>query len=248
MRINLATTFNEDGYYHYGQQWIDTIIKYWPEETRVTLYVDFDIPELPDNFNIVSFSDTFPNHQEFAQNVKEHFTKKFPPNLQSKAINFSRLTIKFSHKALVIDRELTRNDAGYFVWLDGDVETCANITYADVSNALGEKFLACQMERQGSRHPHVESGILIFNLLHKTTHEFQKKFNQYYYTDKLFEIRKPYDGYVIGAILKDNQFDYVDFNSKFAVPGLMSTKETTFLHPFLKQRFVHWIAESKNLL
>lgn len=252
-KVNLATTFNEDGYRLYGKKWIETVSKFWPETVTVTLYTDVDIPDLPSNFTVKSFSDSFPEHPEFIERVSTYFDEaaRNSPDytLRVKAPHFSELTIKFSHKAFVIERELTRTDADIFIWLDGDVETIANIKETDFKNILKDRFLACQAEKANTLHLHIESGILIFNLTHKLTKRFTEQLTDFYHTDRLFNVRKPYDGFVIGRILRNNKkLKYIDFNSWRKDLALTSKRGTTFLHPFLRRRFVHWIAGSKNEL
>jgi hypothetical protein len=251
IKINLATTFNEEGYELYGKRWIETVAKFWPADTNVTLYVDFDIPNLPSNFTVKSFSRSFPGHPAFIERVKHHFEHLVHTTndvtLRKKAPRVSELTIKFSHKAFVINQELTRTDADIFIWLDGDVETISDIKAAKIDRILKNNFLACQLERRNTKHLHAESGILIFRLQHEHTTNFQKEFNDFYNTDRLFNVRKPYDGFVIGRVLSnDEKLNYIDFNIWRKDHGLTSTVIDTFQHPFLKKRFIHYISHSKN--
>lgn len=240
--ITLATTFNERGYNAYGKRWIESVSKFWPEETKVNLYLDFDIPNIPNNFTNISFSETFINHKEFVERINSKFKEQ---TSNSKLARIADKTIKFSYKAFVIGKEL-KNKNNMFVWLDGDVETLAPIDFRDIKNILGTKFLACQKEKQEYQYSHIESGILLFNLEHADTNNFLKSFEEYYHTEKIFSLKKPYDGYVIGKILKEKSFDFYDFNENFTVIGKTSSKDETFLHPFLKERFIHWIGTDKR--
>jgi hypothetical protein len=238
----LATTFNERGYNAYGKRWIESVSKFWPKETVVNLYLDFKISNLPENFKVITFSDTFPDHKDFIDRINFKFKNQ---TSNSKLARIADKTIKFSYKAFVISEEL-KNDKGEFVWLDGDVETLTPINFKDIANILGTKFLACQKEKQEYQYSHIESGILLFNLEHSDTNKFLKSFEEYYHTEKIFSLKKPYDGYVIGKILKEKSFDFYDFNENFTVIGKTSSKDETFLHPFLKERFIHWIGTDKR--
>jgi hypothetical protein len=150
-----------------------------------------------------------------------------------------------NNKSFVINREL-KNSNGILIWLDGDVETLSKINIQDFKTILNGKFLACQTEKQQYKYPHIESGILIFDCSHPTTKIFQKKFEEYYYSNKILSMKKPYDGYVIGRVLKENDLDFVNLNKNFEIIGKMSTADTTFQHPFLKERFIHRIGQAKH--
>ena len=128
------------------------------------------------------------------------------------------------------------------MWLDGDAETISSISKNTLHNIVEDKFLACQQEKN---FQHVESGILFFNISHRLTKEFATVLEEYYFNKKLFKLKKPYDGYVIADILKDKKFIYRDLNSQFNFHDKKSKKEDTFLHPLLKEHFVHWIGTVK---
>jgi hypothetical protein len=237
--VTVITTFSEQGYDVYGKRWIASVIKNWPADTRVVIYTDFNLAIPADNFVIKQFDAEFPYHSKFKQLVINTFNK------DDKAINIGHKTIKFSFKGFVICKELLIATGNYLVWLDGDVETLDSITHDDFVKQLNLNFLACQTEKQTHRYPHIESGILIFDCLHPVTNVFQKQFEEYYYTDKLFKLKKPYDGYIIGKVLTENKMLFTDFNKNISVIGKNSSKDLTFQHPFLKQRFVHWIGGYK---
>jgi hypothetical protein len=236
--ITVVTTFSKDGYDLYGKRWIESLMRYLPSNDTVIIYTDFNLAAPADNFVIKQFDQEFLKHSEFKNRVLNFF------NTTEKYQGIGAKTIKFSYKAFVINKELKENK-NILVWLDGDVETLDYITHDDFVKQLNLNFLACQTEKQTHRYPHIESGILIFDCLHPVTNLFQKQFQEYYYTDKLFKLKKPYDGYIIGKILKENNFAFTDFNQYIKVIGKNSSKDLTFQHPFLKSKFVHWIGQSK---
>ena len=81
------------------------------------------------------------------------------------------MTIRFSHKAFVINYALNYNGDQYVIWLDGDC-IFNNTEYDNFpENILNKKFLACQVENAKDLN-HIESGILIFDRKHKDTKIF----------------------------------------------------------------------------
>jgi hypothetical protein len=236
--IKVYSTFSKKNYEDYGERFINSLIKYWPKETEFIFFLDFYIENLPNNFKILLFNETFTTHDKFKDLVKSKFTNT------AKDKSIAEKTIKFSYKGFVIDL-LAQQKNGIGIWLDADVETIDYISKKDLQSILDEKFLACQTEKQTRKYPHIESGILIFDLTHNDLKLFQEYLADYYHKRKFVIMKKPYDGYIIGRILTENKFNFVDFNKDILTIGKKSHKDETFLHPFLKKRFIHWIGDTK---
>ena len=232
--MKLITTFSEAGYNQYGKRWIDSVVKFWPDTTTVIIYTDFDLKKPADNFIIKNFDLEFPNHQQFKQLIFSNFNKN------EKSTSIANKTIKFSYKGFVICKELIETTEGYLIWLDGDAETINDVTDKTITDILGNTSIACQQEKN---FQHVESGVLFFNTLN--TSDFAKEINEYYFNQKLLKLKKPYDGYIIADILKNKKYAYTDLNAGFNFQDKKSKKEDTFLHPLLKEHFVHWIGTAK---
>ena len=234
--ITVVTTFSEHGYHVYGNRWINSICKFWPESTKVIIYTDFALETPASNFTIKQFNEEFPDHNKFKEVILQTFNKN------EKSVSVANKTIKFSYKGFVICNELLNSDSKYLVWLDGDAETVKPIPTNLLNNLVSDKFLACQQEKN---YQHVESGALFFNLYHPLAKEFANDFKEYYFNHKLVKLKKPYDGYVIADILKNTKYNYIDLNAGFNFQDKKSKKEDTFLHPLLKEHFVHWIGTAK---
>jgi hypothetical protein len=237
--ITVVTTFSKEGYDLYGKRWIESLLEYLPSGNNVIIYTDFNLAPPANNFIIKQFDKEFPNHEAFRIKVNGFF------NTTEKNKAIGDKTVKFSYKSFVINNELKLND-DILIWLDGDAEITNNICKEDFIKLLNLKFLACQTEKQTHKYPHIESGILIFDCSHLDTKLFQVKFEEYYYTDKIFQLKKPYDGYIIGRVLKEGSFLFYDFNQNIEIIGKNSHKDSTFQHPFLKSKFIHWIGRDKN--
>jgi len=234
--LKLITTFSKEGYELYGKRWINSVLKYWPSDTQIIVYVDFDLLPPAENFTIKNFENEFPDHQEFKKFIKSYYINS------NKEIEVGNKTIKFSFKGFVIDNELSITTEKILVWLDGDVETTDYVSTTMFDDMLKGTFLACQQEKNNK---HTESGILVFDTSHNLASSFSKEFKNYYRNKQLTSIKKPYDGYIISTILKNQKYNYIDLNAGFNVTDKKSTKEDTFLHPILKSHFIHWIGIGK---
>lgn len=237
--INIFTTFSKGGYALYGKRWLESNLTNWPN-AKITIYTDFDLEINHANVNVINFDDVFPYHKEWQKAVKEYFNR-FP----EKGRVIGNKTVKFSYKGFCIYRETQLNRKGMTIWTDADTQTLKPVKI-DFQKLLENKFLACQVEKAQNNNPHIESGILFFNSNNPDTKNFGNMLEDFYNSDKLYTIKKPYDGYIIAKILKSNNMNFVDLNQNYNVLNKRSSKEETFLHPILKENFVHWIGQFKT--
>lgn len=210
--------------------------KNWSDAT-LRVYTDFDLQI--EGVEVIDFNKCFPHHSNLADKIIQKYNKG------PKGPVIGRKTVKFSYKAFCIANELQNNDSGMTVWADGDTQAIKKINI-DFNELLENKFLACQLEKSNNNNPHIESGILFFNSDKEITKEFGKILEHWYNSDKLFTIKKPYDGYVIAKILRQNNLEFVDLNKGFNVIDKRSHKDDTFLHPILNENFIHWIGKVKK--
>jgi len=236
--VNLFTTFSKGGYKQYGKRWLDSVAQYWPD-ANVKIYTDFDLQVDP-SIKVINFDEVFPDHSAFKTKVTNYYGHNLP-----KGPVIGNKTIKFSYKGFCIANELLTNNSGITVWTDADTQVLKNVDI-DYTKLLNKQFLACQVEKARHANPHVESGILFFDSANSDSKRFGELLKDFYNTEKLFSIKKPYDGYIIGKILKSKNMNYVDLNENFNVTNKRSTAESTFLHPVLKEHFVHWIGNIKT--
>jgi hypothetical protein len=148
------------------------------------------------------------------------------------------MTVRFSHKAFVIQHALENNTDDYLIWLDGDCVFKIDNYDRFPSNILGNKLLACQLEKTCNLN-HIESGILIFNGLHPDKITFSKMLGELYRVDNIVSMREPYDGFVISRTLEKTKIAYIDLNDGYSKGGIQSDPNMTFTHPEIKSKFIH---------
>lgn len=237
--INIFTTFSEGGYALYGKRWLESNLTNWPN-ANIRIYTDFNLEVNSKNVEVLNFNEIFPHHKEWQKEVLEHYNR-FP----EKGRVIGNKTVKFSYKGFCIYRETKLKRKDFTIWTDADTQTLKPVNI-NFQKLLYNKFLACQVEKSQQRNPHIESGILFFDSSKKETQEFGNLLEEFYNTNKLYSIKKPYDGYIIGKILRNNEMDFVDLNQGFNVTNKRSHKDETFLHPTLKEHFVHHIGAIKS--
>jgi mannosyltransferase OCH1-like enzyme len=231
--ILFFTTFNENGYDLYGESWIKSWIKLANVFPSIKAKIYYEgkkpIKYTHPNLTILNFSKEIPEHKIW----KEQFLKA-----TTHAEDVKRMTIRFSFKSFVIQHALLNNSNQFIIWLDGDCIFKLSDYEGFPENVLNQKFLACQVEENWDLN-HVESGILIFDGNHNDKNTFVDRFRKNYSIEELVPMGQPYDGFVIYRSLLMSKLDYVNLNAEYGKGGIQSDPNLTFLHPEIKNKFIH---------
>lgn len=228
--IIFFTTFNESGYELYGKSWIKTFIKvanYYNKFHAKIYYEGFKPKEHHQNIEWIDYGEAIPHHKQWK---KDYISKT------QHADYVKTMTIRFSHKAFVIQHALDNYKSDYLIWLDGDC-IFKNENYTDFPNMLDGKFMACQMEHARDLN-HIESGILIFNGKHEHLKIWNEKFKENYKVENIVPMGEPYDGFIVYKTLKMTELPFIDLNADYN-RGIQSDPNETFLHPEICKRFHH---------
>jgi len=239
--ILFFTTFNKNGYDLYGKEWIETfsaLSNCYTKFHAKIFYQGFTPEESHPNILWTKYEDVITHHPDWK---KDYLGK-------TQHCDYVRtMTVRFSHKAFVIQHVLDTESQDYLIWLDGDC-VFKNADYTEFPNTLlGSKFLACQVERSRDLN-HVESGILIFKGDHPDTRRFNQEFKKQYQVENMLGITQPYDGFLVFNSLVAAGTEYVDLNQKYGRDGIQSNPAMTFCHPEIHSKFIHnigWTGKSQ---
>jgi FkbM family methyltransferase len=255
--LTFFTTFNLDGYNLYGRAWIKTFIGLLSKNLniRATIYCEGFTPDI--HHNSIEYVD-------FAQSIPEHKRWKIDYLKHTKHMKYTRdMTIRFSHKAFVIQHMLTNASSEYVVWLDGDC-VFKDAEYSTFARSLvGDKLLACQVEAvKDTTISHVESGFLLFNTGHPDKSNFVETFKKFYSREHIIKMPNdncdtkgtgnwqdygPYDGFIVHKTLMATGIGFINLNSTQPVDSPVANPESTFYHPELSSRFIHNIGHDGKL-
>lgn len=226
------TTFHKNGYDLYGKEWVSSFIKianYYNKFRAKIYYEGFVPPESHPSIEWIKYEEALPFHADWK---KDYLSKT------NHSDYVKTMTVRFSHKAFVIQHALTNNTNDYLIWLDGDC-VFKNSDYTNFpKKLLGDNLLACQVEHNHDLN-HVESGILIFNGKHKDKQKFVDEFSKWYRVEHILLMGQPYDGFIVFKTLLTSKLKYVDLNSKYGKGGIQSDPGMTFCHPEIKNKFIH---------
>ena len=133
-KYTVVTSFPVSNWEIYGQSFMESFIKHWPEEIKLLVYCDGyplpdDIPTAPN----VEYFDLLESDAllEFKERNKQFngFSKPNSP------YNFYEDAVKFSHKVyaqdLAMGKLMEDEFKGWLIWLDAD-----SVTYEDITTDL----------------------------------------------------------------------------------------------------------------
>jgi hypothetical protein len=229
--ILFFTTFNQNGYELYGKEWIKSfsaLANYYNKFQAKIFYEGFIPKENHPNITWVNYEDVIKHHLEWKKNYLS----------KTQHSDYVRtMTVRFSHKAFVIQHILDTESYDYLIWVDGDC-IFKNTEYQDFPKSLLKgKFLACQVENNHDLN-HVESGLLIFKGGHSDIEKFNKEFKKWYQVNNILTIGQPYDGFLIFKSLLTSKATYINLNEGLE-GGIQSDPSMTFRHPVIKSKFIH---------
>lgn len=206
----VITTFGKTGKSIYGDKFIDSFLKYWSDDIKLTVYNEDWIPDrLDPRIEYIDIDLHIPEVNMFRDfclvNMQQHQDKK-----ENKRVNWYNKAIRWSFKSFVMHRELIRRDRRYVIWLDGDVETI-NIPTDDLARKLlAGKAMASQVEYvKGQKH--LESGIVVFDTEHKDCEKIIEHIKIGYLDMEVLKLDKPWDGFWLAKLL-DKEINFTDMH------------------------------------
>jgi hypothetical protein len=222
--IVVITSMNKEGWDKYGQRFVHTFLKYWPENISLQIYAEgFHLEQSIYRVNIVSF-EAHLSHllQTFSdqQNLLLQKIGQVPTN------NYLFDAMKFAKKGFALIDGIEKNIGKQVIWLDADI-----YTFFPISNHQLSKFLQSDNEEVFCSHlrrfgMHTESGFLSFSTLHPLTNEFCERYKSIYLSGAIFHLEHWTDCHVFDC-LKTYYISFGFQNAFYEIPALPST------HPFI---------------
>jgi len=239
--VTFFTTFHKPGYDLYGKHWLTTFLRNVCKNNSnifARIYIEgVEAPFDHDKIEFLDFDQTIPDHAAWEAQVRSTPELFFRP-----CPDVMRETVRFSHKAFVMQNALKTVTTDYAIWIDADC-VFHKESYSQFPQCIiGNNFLACQLEVEPSYAEcgnHVESGVLVFDMYHPNTAKFVQAFADNYKVERLKKFVRPFDGYIINRTLEELNLPYTNLNEGHGVDGIQGNAVNTFLHPEINKRFKH---------
>lgn len=213
-KIRCATSFGKEGMAIYGNQMVNSFIRYWPKDVMLVVYLDdmLDAKKLPTAPNVtyvlLKDKDLLAFKARNGKDPRKHGLTDFRQNDSN---NFGKNSeghwkfqfdaIRFSHKVFAFN-DLARSGCDIAIWLDGDSKTFADVTMNDIQSWLPENKMSAFLDRPQS---YTETGFHMFDMNFPDAIKFFDRWIEYYKTDSIFKLSAWTDCHTYDAARR--QFD-----------------------------------------
>ena len=203
-KINVVTSFSEDGWRNYGQKMVESVAEHWGPNLHLTaFYHDFNLKD----YNPVespNITYRYLNEVDDMLEFKE-IHKEYDGTLGGKQpYNWKLDCLKFSHKVFALTEfafELCENNKtpGWLVWLDADTITDKRFTYEDMSAALPDKSHLVYLGRHNFEYS--ETSFVGFNLNHRPPLDLLGDLRGQYISGEVVNYREWHDGFLFERLV-----------------------------------------------
>ena len=232
--MSIITSFSKDYYERIGKYSVGTFIKYWPSGINLHCYVeDLYLDHHPKIIQI-PFTELSPEYHEFQKSDLKQRVKTF------------------SKKAYSVIHAMENIDCDILIWMDADVITKNLVSIDFLLDLCDDSTLATFMGVWHHRDKHdptsdimfsCESSFFMLNKNHLAFEKFANRYREYYDKRLTKNLRRFYDGEVLGATILDLK-DYGRMNDLAA--SLEKNPKTPMTRSILNQHFFHFKAGLKE--
>ena len=182
MKVLVVTSWSDVGFDLYGKRWLETYDQYWPKNCDKLVVTD-DMLRIEDQF--VDF-------------MRRHQDKKLDPRIPG--YDYRMDLLRFCHKIFALKVGLkAAKDYDYLIWLDGDVETRAEVTDDLLAKICPDDKDGALLSRADSA-PHPECGFMSFNLRRKGK-DFLERYINLYESDNILKLKEYHDSHAFMIML-----------------------------------------------
>jgi hypothetical protein len=254
MKVDVVTTFNQNGYEVYGKTMVETFDKHWPKDVVLHVYTEgFDLDsfserviehKLENSLDLMAFKERWKNdpvaHGKI-QGIEGGLKRptKFVHPKHSKHANVDSFlydAVRFSHKVMSIREASKITNADFLVWLDGDTKTFADVPHKMLGKVCD---VNCMLSYLGRDNKYSECGFVVYNLKHPKIKEFLTDFAALYTHDRIFNELEWHDSYLFDVLRKK-------YENQGVVTKNISGKGSKTGHPFVNSILGNYIDHLKG--
>lgn len=233
-KITCISSFNKEYFHHTGKIFLDTWLKHWDTNFDLVLYTEgFSLPESP-RYKQIPFTQLSEDYYAFQE---------------EKIKNRAKI---FAKKAYSIIHAMENIDTDILIWLDADTATKENVTYDFFEDIIPNFYLSAHLgvwhhivkhDFSSPQQYSCETGFFALNKNHKEYKNFYNLYKGRYTKRQFNDLRRPYDGDVYGAVVKQlekqGKEDYLhDMNPE--------KHKTPFPRCILKDKLYHFKHRAKQ--
>lgn len=187
-----VTTFNEAGWYAYGQRCVSSFLEFWPIRMPFHLYGEGCFCNSPyvKNRDLPAWLWAF----------KARHANDPPANGRPRGdYDYRWDAVKFAHKTAAVIDAATHTGSAVLIWLDGDVITHAPVTLEFLESLLPPDAAIAWLDRE---RLHPETGFYMLDLRHPGIAPMLAEWRRLYETDEVFKLREWHDAFVLNHLVE----------------------------------------------
>jgi hypothetical protein len=220
--ITVVTSFTEENYREYAQDFISSFKQCWPKDVKLVVY--YEGTNLRDDWKPISQVEGLANWMD----AIGHFDLMSGSIAGEYNINFDARMVR---KAF-IEAHACRQFKGKVIWVDADVITFAPVTSQFMSTVLPDDSLVCYLGRDNNKIlDYTESGFIGFNTEHPYFEKFMNLYISIFTSGTIFAQKGWHDCYGFDAARK--MFWMAKPQSKAAFNDLSDGLPPNTHHPFI---------------
>lgn len=194
-KVVVFTTMHAAGFNKYGTRFLDTFLKFWPENYELHIYAeDFDIARAGDRVKVLDLHASIPELQAFK---RRHALNPVAAGQQKKGYNYRFDAVRFANKSFVMWHAYQNRTSRHALWLDADTVAFLPVPRDFVQRILADGEFMAYLGRLGV---HSETGFLPYDFGHAGAAEFFDTLKSMYVSDTVFSLQEWHDCQVIDAI------------------------------------------------
>ena len=212
MKIKVLTSYKPGTWNHYAKRAVESVLKFWPEDTMVAVYheaQDQDVFEHPRiewhdahkvQPELLKFKERHKNDpvangelQEIPGGVRRPEELKKKGGLDKNKGSFLWNAVRFSNKVFCVTHALKNSDGyDYIIWLDADTYTFRPMPKSFLESLLPNDTMITYLGREnpnlkdGGKYP--EYGFVGYNMNNPEIQNYCADWEQMYITDEMFKL------------------------------------------------------------
>jgi hypothetical protein len=190
-KVEVVTSFSDQGYKIYGERFLSSFQTYWPEEIKLAVYCE-SVPQGIEDNRIVfrKLTEVSPRLLAFKE---RHKNNKSAHGLKGQSYSMHTDAVKFSHKVFACIHASQNTEADILIWVDADTLTHSPISTEWLRSLLPEDKDVAWLNRD---HKYPECGFLLFNTHKYVFKTIFRKMEEMYLSDNVFNLPETHDSYI----------------------------------------------------
>lgn len=200
--LTVVTGWSPKGWKEYGENFVETFLKNWPEEVRLMVYTE-EPQDLGPRVQVCSIW-SIPGCSDFIRKwTGSRMANGREPSINwkrscvLKGYNFKFDAVKFCRQGFIPLDAALKIRSGLMCWLDGDVTTFAKVPSGAVEELLPEGKDVAYLGR-GEKHS--EIGFQLYRIPNAL--EMLRLFSDMYKSESVFELKEWHSAFVFDTARK----------------------------------------------